>query len=215
MTTSMTKNINNLIPVSLVSDADRLAISEDNVLYMHMLRAKLESDIADMNMDFEDSTSVQSHKSRNLSRKERARRHRKANRTHKIRDRYHGKKGEEYRYAEGACRDMRLYNGGLVYDRNIRRERLETARINSALDISPVERLTASVLAHMSNHVFMWDEQLVYDLTEAICEEYKQPYPDDSYIVKAGAGIVHLIFQVERFRPGYGPYIEETDYRLN
>lgn len=147
-----------------------------------------ESMLADEYMDceeiFEESVPVRTgHK---LSRKERARRHRKANRTHKIRDRYHGKRGEEYRYAEGACRDMRLYNGGLVYDRNIRRERLETARINSALDVSPVERLTASVLAHMSNHVFMWDEQIVYDLTEALCEEYRQVFPDDSYICVYG-----------------------------
>lgn len=153
--------------------------------------------VASLNVQFADSLKVAESESapdqsvhvRKCDRKERARRHRKANRTHKTRDRYHGKKGEEYRYAEGACRDMRLYNGGMVYGRNIRRERLETARVNSALDISRVERLTASVLAHMSNHVFMWDEQLVYDLTEALCEEYRQVFPDDSYICVYGSHV--------------------------
>ena len=66
------------------------------------------------------------------------------------------------------------------------RQARETARVNSALDISRVERLTASVLAHMSNHVFMWDEQVVWDLTEALCEEYRQVFPDDSYICVYG-----------------------------
>lgn len=150
--------------------------------------AQKQSILADMHAEdaeiFGESVPVQN--VRKYDRKERARRHRKANRTHKIRDRYHGKRGEEYRYAGGACRDMRLYNSGLVYDRNIRRERLETTRINSALDITPVERLTASVLAHMSNHVFMWDEHIVYELTEALCEEYRQPFPDDSYICVYG-----------------------------
>lgn len=148
--------------------------------------------VASLNVQFADSLEVVESESvpvrnvRKCDRKERARRHHKANRTHKTRDRYHGKKGEEYRYAEGACRDMRLYNSGLIYDRNIRQERLETAKLRDALDISRVERLTASVLAHMSNHVFMWDEQVVWDLTEALCEEYRQVFPDDSYICVYG-----------------------------
>ena len=148
--------------------------------------------VASLNVQFADSLEVVESESvpvrnvRKCDRKERARRHRKANRTHKTRDRYHGKKGEEYRYAEGACRDMRLYNSGLIYDRNIRQERLETAKLRDALDVSRVERLTASVLAHMSNHVFMWDEQVVWDLTEALCEEYRQVFPDDSYICVYG-----------------------------
>ena len=148
--------------------------------------------VASLNVQFADSLEVVESESvpvrnvRKCDRKERARRHRKANRTHKTRDRYHGKKGEEYRYAEGACRDMRLYNSGLIYDRNIRQERLETAKLRDALDVSRVERLTASVLAHMSNHVFMWDERVVWDLTEALCEEYRQAFPDDSYICVYG-----------------------------
>lgn len=171
-----------------------------------------ESMLADEYMDCEEifGESVPVQNVRKCDRKERARRHRKANRTHKTRDRYHGKKGEEYRYAEGACRDMRLYNSGLVYNRNIRRERLETARINSALDITPVERLTASVLAHMSNHVFMWDEQLVYDLTEALCEEYRQPFPDDSYICVYGKH-VYLYMQ---YMDGNGILQDEQRYTL-
>lgn len=171
-----------------------------------------ESMLADEYMDCEEifGESVPVRNVHKCDRKERARRHRKANRTHKTRDRYHGKRGEEYRYAEGACRDMRLYNGGLVYDRNIRRERLETARINSALDISPVERLTASVLAHMSNHVFMWDEQLVWDLTEALCEEYRQVFPDDSYICVYGKH-VYLYMQ---YMDGNGDMLHEQRYTL-
>ena len=171
---------------------------------MHVLQgiqdSFTESMLADEYMDCEEifGESVPVQNVRKCDRKERARRHRKANRTHKTRDRYHGKKGEEYRYAEGACRDMRLYNGGLVYDRNIRRERLETARINSALDIAPVERLTASVLAHMSNHVFMWDEQLVYDLTKALCEEYRQVFPDDSYICVYGKHVYLYMQYMDR-----------------
>lgn len=174
--------------------------------------AQRESILADMQEEdaeiFGDSVPVRN--VRKCDRKERARRHRKANRTHKTRDRYHGKKGEEYRYAEGACRDMRLYNSGLVYDRNIRRERLETARVHDALDISRVERLTASVLAHMSNHVFMWDEQIVYDLTEALCEEYKQVFPDDSYICVYGKH-VNLYMQ---YMDEEGMLVDEQRYTL-
>lgn len=92
MTTSMTDNLRNLIPVYLCNDSDRLAVSEDNVLYMHMLRAKLESDLADMDMDFEDSESVPVHKSGKLSRKNRRAARRVQNKHHKQSDRAHGKK---------------------------------------------------------------------------------------------------------------------------
>lgn len=160
-----------------------------------------------------------------LNRKQRRSARRVQNARHKKSDRLHGKcHGDKYleslprkKYLEADNYDhptFRVEKGKLHPIHDVRRER-ETAKFHDALDISPVERLTASVLAHMSNHVFMWDEQLVYDLTEAICEEYKQPYPDDSYITKDGVGIVHLTFQVERFEPGYGSYVEETDYRLN
>lgn len=118
----MTNSIDNLIPVYLVSDADRLAISEDNVLYMHMLRAKLESDLADMDMDTE---SVPVRNDRKLSRKERARRHHKANRTHALRDRYHGKRGKEWQYNEYADHETAVYLRGLNGDWNIRGRRLE------------------------------------------------------------------------------------------
>ena len=66
------------------------------------------------------------------------------------------------------------------------RDRMDAATHDRLNDVSPVERLTASVLAHMSNHVFMWDEQIVYDLTEALCEEYRQVFPDDSYVCVYG-----------------------------
>ena len=160
-----------------------------------------------------------------LSHKQRRARRRVQNKRHKSADRKHGKRhGDKYleslprkKYLEADNYDhptFRVEKGKLRPIHDVKRAR-ETAKVRDALDVSPVERLTASILAHMSNHVFMWGEQLVYDLTEAICEEYKQPYPDDSYVTKDGVGIVHLTFQEERFEPGYGSYVEETDYRLN
>lgn len=69
-----------------------------------------ESMLAD-ELDCEESVPVQN--IRKCDRKERARRHRKANRTHKIRDRYHGKAGKEYKYAgDYADRNYRLYYVG-------------------------------------------------------------------------------------------------------
>lgn len=86
----MTNTFDNLVPVYLVSDADRLAISEDNVLYTHMLRAKLESDLSDMDMDFEESESA--HTGRKLSRKQRRAIRIEQNKQKKGCDRAHGKK---------------------------------------------------------------------------------------------------------------------------
>lgn len=114
------------------------------------------------------------------------------NKRHHHSDRMHGKRhGDKYldnlsrkKYLEADNYDhptFKLEKGKLRPIHDVRRER-ETARVRDALNISPVERLTASVLAHMSNHVFMWDEQVVWDLTEALCEEYRQVFPDDSYI---------------------------------
>lgn len=150
-------------------------------------------------------------------RKERARRHHKANRTHALRDRYHGKKGEEYRYAEGACRDMRLYNNGLVYDRNIRREHLETARANSALDISLVERLTASVIAAVNrtpgNYLgYSWD---VWNLVEAYHREYQYDLPDYAYVQKTNKGRIVLTLEYENWGEGINDsYYYNTNIEL-
>lgn len=115
----MTNDFNNLVPVYLCSDADRLAVGEDNVLYMHMLRAKLESDIADMDMDFEESESVRkSGKSRYdkkaMKRKGSAKR---------FRDRSRKCAHEEHLY--------KVYNRGLAGDWNRRGRRLEDAGATS------------------------------------------------------------------------------------
>lgn len=118
------------------------------------------------------------------------------NARHKVSDRKHGKRhGDKYleslprkKYLEADNYDhptFRVEKGKLRPIHDVKRAR-ETAKVRDALDVSPVERLTASVLAHMSNHVFMWDEQIVYDLTEALCEEYRQVFPDDSYICVYG-----------------------------
>lgn len=213
-------NFDNLIPVYLCNDADRLAISEDNVLYMHMLRAKLESDLSDMDMDFEDVESIPVHTGRKLSHKQRRARRRVQNARHKQSDRAHGKRhGDKYleslsrkKYLEVDNYDhptFRVEKGKLRPVHDVKQER-EMAKVRDALDISPVERLTASVLAHMSNHVFMWDEQLVWDLTEALCEEYRQVFPDDSYICIYGKHI-NLYMQ---YMDGNGILQDEQRYTL-
>lgn len=156
-----------------------------------------ESILADMQEEdteiFGESAPV--HKS-GKSRKQRRAARRVQNHAHKQSDRLHGKRhGDKYldnlsrkKYLEADNYDhptFRVEKGKLRPIHDVKRER-ETAKFHDALDISPVERLTASVLAHMSNHVFMWDEQLVWDLTEALCEEYRQVFPDDSYICVYG-----------------------------
>ena len=131
-----------------------------------------------------------------LNRKQRRAARRVQNKRHHHSDRAHGKRhGDKYldnlsrkKYLEADNYDhptFKVEKGKLRPIHDVRRER-ETAKVRDALDVSRVERLTASVLAHMSNHVFMWDEQLVWDLTEALCEEYRQVFPDDSYICVYG-----------------------------
>ena len=131
-----------------------------------------------------------------LSRKDRRAARRVQNHAHKQSDRHHGKRhGDKYldnlprkKYLEADNYDhptFRVEKGKLRPIHDVKRER-ETAKVRDALDISHVERLTASILAHMSNHVFMWDEQVVWDLTEALCEEYRQVFPDDSYVCVYG-----------------------------
>lgn len=157
----------------------------------------LESILADMQEEDAEifGESVPVHKSGKSRKSRRAIRIEK-NKTHKGSDRKHGKRhGDKYleslsrkKYLEADNYDhptFRVEKGKLCPIHDVRRER-ETARFHDALGISPVERLTASVLAHMSNHVFMWDEQVVWDLTEALCEEYRQVFPDDSYICVYG-----------------------------
>lgn len=153
-----------------------------------------ESLLADDEDLFKESVPVQNvHK---LSRKQRRAARRVQNHAHKQSDRLHGKRhGDKYldnlprkKYLEADNYDhptFRVEKGKLRPIHDVRRER-ETARVRDALDVSPVERLTASVLAHMSKYIFMWDEQVVWDLTEALCEEYRQVFPDDSYVCVYG-----------------------------
>ena len=157
----------------------------------------MESILADMHAEDAEifGESVPVHKS-GKSRKQRRAVRIEQNKYHKQSDRAHGKRhGDKYldnlprkKYLEADNYDhatFKVVNGKLRPIKDVRQAR-ETARVNSALDVSRVERLTASVLAHMSNHVFMWDEQVVWDLTEALCEEYRQVFPDDSYICVYG-----------------------------
>ena len=146
------------------------------------------ADVRDLSFDYNNEAK--------LSAKQRRAARRVQNHAHKQSDRLHGKRhGDKYldnlprkKYLEADNYDhptFRVEKGKLRPIHDIRRER-ETASCRDALDVSPVERLTASILAHMSNHVFMWDEQIVYDLTEALCEEYRQVFPDDSYVCVYG-----------------------------
>jgi len=160
--------------------------------------AQRESILADMQEEDAEifGESVPVHTGRKLSRKQRRAARRVQNARHKQSDRKHGKRhGDKYleslsrkKYLEADNYDhptFRVEKGKLRPIKDVKRAR-ETAKAHDALDISRVERLTASVLAHMSNHVFMWDEQIVWDLTEALCEEYRQVFPDDSYICVYG-----------------------------
>lgn len=157
-----------------------------------------ESMLADMHAEdaeiFGKSVLVQN--VRKLSNKSRRAVRIERNKSHKGADRLHGKRhGKKYldslprkKHLEADNYDhptFRVEKGKLRPIHNVKCAR-ETAKLRDALDVSPVERLTASVLAHMSNHVFMWDEQVVYDLTGALCEEYRQVFPDDSYICVYG-----------------------------
>lgn len=147
------------------------------------------ADVRDLSSDCNNETK--------LSRKQRRAARRVQNHAHKQSDRLHGKRHGWDKYLDNLPRKKYLeaYNydhqtfivekGKLRPIHDVKRER-ETARCRDALDVSPVERLTASILAHMSNHVFMWDEQVVWDLTEALCEEYRQVFPDDSYVCVYG-----------------------------
>ena len=158
----------------------------------------MESVLADMHAEDAEilGGSVPVQNVRKYNRKQKRAARRVQNHAHKQSDRLHGKHhGDKYlnnlsrkKYLEADNYDhatFKIVNGKLRPIKDVRQAR-ETARVNSALDISRVERLTASVLAHMSNHVFMWDEQVVWDLTEALCEEYRQAFPDDSYICVYG-----------------------------
>lgn len=182
----------------------------------------MESILADMHVEdaeiFGESVPVQNIRKYNRKQKRAARRAQNAR--HKQSDRKHGKcHGDKYleslsrkKYLEVDNYDhptFRVEKGKLRPVHDVKRER-EMAKVRDALDISPVERLTASVLAHMSNHVFMWDEQLVWDLTEALCEEYRQVFPDDSYICVYGKH-VYLYMQ---YMDGNGDMLHEQRYTL-
>lgn len=200
----MTNTFDNLVPVYLVSDADRLAIFEDNVLYMHMLRAKLESDLSDMDMDFEESESV--HTGRKPSHKQRRAARRVQNARHKVSDRKHGKHARDVRKAiweDTADWDDMPNNTYYRWDdkrktftspkmpkvhrvKRTFRDR-QNAAFRDCLDISPIERLTASVLAEVKQYHGMvgctWN---VFYLTEAICQREQLPYPDYAYVQEYG-----------------------------
>lgn len=134
------------------------------------------------------------------NRKQRRAARRVQNKRHHHSDRMHGKKrmpsAKFVREADNHQQDIYHAHAKYVWHENRKGEwiprtvrkhdKFRQERFMRSAEITEVERLTASVLAHMSNHVFMWDEQVVWDLTEALCEEYRQVFPDDSYICVYG-----------------------------
>lgn len=157
--------------------------------------AQRESILADTQEEdaeiFEESVPVQNiHK---LSRKQRRAARRVQNHAHKQSDRLHGKRhGDKYleslsrkKYLEADNYDhltFRVEKGKLRPIHDVKRAR-ETARFHDALDVSEIERLTASVLAEVKQYHGMvgWTDNVFY-LAGAICRREQFPYPDYAYV---------------------------------
>ena len=132
-----------------------------------------------------------------ISAKQRRAARRVQNKRHKQSDRKHGKRhGDKYldnlprkKYLEADNYDhptFRVEKGKLCPIHDVKRER-ETARFHDALDVSEIERLTASVLAEVKQYHGMvgctWN---VFYLSEAICRREQLPYPDYAYVREVG-----------------------------
>lgn len=156
--------------------------------------AQRESILADMHAEDEDlfEESVPVHKS-GKSRKQRRAVRIERNKSHKGADRAHGKHhGDKYleslprkKYLEADNYDhptFRVEKGKLRPIHDVKRAR-ETARFHDALDVSEIERLTASVLAEVKQYHGMvgWTDNVFY-LAGAICRREQFPYPDYAYV---------------------------------
>lgn len=126
------------------------------------------------------------------NRKQRRARRIDRNKSCKGSDRAHGKRhGKKYldnlprkKYLEADNYDhptFKIEKGKLRLIKDVTRAR-ETARIQDAMNISEIERLTASVLAEVKQYhgVTGWTNNVFY-LAEAICRREQLPYPDHAY----------------------------------
>ena len=140
------------------------------------------------------------------NRKQRRSARRVQNARHKSADRKHGKRhGDKYleslprkKYLEADNYDhptFRVEKGKLHPIHDVKRER-ETARVRDAMDVSEIERLTASVLAEVQQYHGMvgctWN---VFYLSEAICQREQLPYPDYAYVREQKNGKIELILE--------------------
>ena len=157
--------------------------------------AQRESIFADMQEEdaeiFGESVPVQN--VRKLSNKSRRAVRIERNKQKKGSDRTHGKRhGKKYldnlprkKYLEADNYDhptFKVEKGKLRLIKDVTQAR-ETARVQDAMDISEIERLTASVLAEVKQYHGMvgWTDNVFY-LAGAICRREQLPYPDYAYV---------------------------------
>lgn len=182
----------------------------------------LESVLADMHTENAESVPVQSgHKP---SAKQRRAARRVQNARHKKSDRTHGKRhGDKYlnslprkKYLEADNYDhptFRVEKGKLRPIHDVKRAR-EAAKVRDAMDISEIERLTASVLAEVQQYHGMvgctWN---VFYLSEAICRREQLPYPDYAYVCEQKGKCKLILEYVEYDHEDYTTY-ECFDLRI-
>lgn len=170
--------------------------------YMESILADMQEEDAEI---FEESVSVQS--VRKLSRKSRRAIRIDRNKRKKGSDRAHGKHARNIRKAiweDTADWDDMPNNTYYRWDEKRKtfsspkmpkvhrvkrtfRDRMDCATRDRLNDISPIERLTASVLAEVKQYHGMvgctWN---VFYLSEAICQREQLPYPDYAYVREYG-----------------------------
>lgn len=133
------------------------------------------------------------HNIHKLSRKSRRAVRIERNKREKGSDRAHGKRhGKKYmdnlprkKYLEADNYDhptFKVEKGKLRFIKDVTQAR-ETARVQDAMNISEIERLTASILAEVKQYhgKVGWTDNVFY-LTGAICRKEQLPYPDYAYV---------------------------------
>lgn len=160
-----------------------------------------------------------------VNRKQRRSARRVQNARHKVSDRKHGKHAHDVRKAiweNTADWDDMPNNTYFRWDEKRKtfmspkkpkvhrvkrtfRDRQKAAFRDRLTDITPIERLTASVLAEVKQYHGMvgctWN---VFYLTEAICQREQLPYPDDVYVCEFGEKVELVL--------GYFDSYEDEDY---
>ena len=145
-----------------------------------------------------------------ISAKQRRSARRVQNKRHKQSDRKHGKRhGDKYldslprkKYLEADNYDhptFKVEKGKLCPIHDVKRER-ETAKVRDAMDVSEIERLTASVLAEVKQYHGMvgctWN---VFYLSDAICRKEQLPYPDYAYVREVGEKVELVLEYIDSY----------------